>query len=244
MKIFGRPNCPCQEITVTENVTKELCKKGLVFNTSSSWVLSPCWGCGCDVLVTLSAITTGSHHGRVPSSFAWADTVACLFRILWQPNPLLETCPRPVWVNQAGQLFVFRQPHRVGNSLQDKKPNREFLHHEMQINILSNQPFLHKRRCINRPRFLSSPLNHEYTNTAGNVVLEGWNVSYWSPKRGHCWTTALKSGKMQCSPQNCSRFRYLPMTCRNSVLLICESLMLKVSSCLTSPSRNPSCNFK
>lgn len=28
------------------------------------------------------------------------------------------------------------------------------------------------------------------------------------------------------------------------MLLICESLMLKVSSCLTSPSRNPSCNFK
>ena len=33
---------------------------------------------------------------------------------------------------------------------------------------------------------------------------------------------------------------HLPITCRNSVLLIWESLMLKVSSCLTSPSKNPS----
>lgn len=48
----------------------------------------------------------------------------------------------------------------------------------------------------------------------------------------------------QCFLQNFSKFYYLPITCRNSVLLICESLMLKVSSCLTSPSRNPSYNFK
>lgn len=198
MKIFGRPNCPCQEITVTENVTKELCKKGLVFNTSSSWVLSPRRGCGCDVLVTLSAITTGSHHGRVPSSFVWADTTACLFRILWQPNPLLETCPRPVWVNQAGQLFVFRQPHRVGNSLQDQKPNREFLHHEIQINILSDQPFLHKRRCINRP-----PVSFPHLSTMNTQILQ----ETWFWKAGTSRTglpSAVTAEPLHWKAENCS----------------------------------------
>ena len=50
-------------------------------------------------------------------------------------------------------------------------------------------------------------------------------------KEGACIQEEYFSGPWQA---------HLPITCRNSVLLIWESLMLKVSSCLTSPSKNPS----
>lgn len=39
-------------------------------------------------------------------------------------------------------------------------------------------------------------------------------------------------------------FQGLPTTWSNSALLICVSLMLTVSSCLTSPNRKPSCANK